>query len=187
MKRCIFVMLAVALSFGMAMAQTAFKNGTNVLQFGIGYGLLNTYGDATTPPVSATLDFATSKDLSVGGYVGYAASRQIIYPAGYAGVVTSDMGADYSYFIFGGRACYHFDTGNKNFDGYIGAMLGYNAVTATGFGSAGSSNFNVTYGASALLYGGQLGGRYYLSPNVALFGEIGYGVGYITGGISFRV
>ncbi len=187
MKKLCFMAALYFLAVNAALAQSAFQKGTQVLQAGIGYGLLNTYGDVSTPPISLTLDFATSEDLSVGGYVGYASSRQVIFPQGYLDVVTEDIGATYSYLIFGGRICYHFDTGSKDLDGYIGAMLGYNAVSATGFGSAGSSQFTYTTGASGLLYGGQLGGRYFFAPNVALFAEVGYGVAYITGGLSFKL
>ena len=187
MKKLLMTVSAGFLLIGTAYPQTAFDKNSNVMQAGIGYGLLNTYGDVSTPPISLTLDFATSEDLSVGGYVGYASSKQVIYPRGYLGVVTEDLGADYTYFIFGGRVCYHFDTGSKNLDGYIGAILGYNSVSASGFGSAGSSRLEFNYGASGLLYGGQLGGRYFFAPGVALFAEVGYGVGYVTGGLSFKL
>jgi hypothetical protein len=31
-----------------------------------------------------------------------------------------------------------------------------------------------------------VGGRYYLSNNIAIFGELGYGISYLTGGVSFK-
>jgi hypothetical protein len=185
MKKYFLLLSVYVLSSTALYAQTAFNPKQTVLQFGIGYGLINTYGDVKTPPISATLDFGASQDLSVGGYIGYASSHQVIFAAAdYPGILTEDMGADYTYFILGGRVCYHFDTGNKNLDGYIGAMLGYNAASGTLFGAG-----PYTYSAkgSSLLYGGQLGGRYFVSPNVALFGELGYGVGYITAGLSFKI
>lgn len=158
------------------------------MQFGVGYGLLNSYGDITIPPVSFTLDYGSTADLSVGGYVGYSTSRDVLFPSGsYGGLITEDTGINYTYLIFGGRLCYHFDTGDKNLDGYIGAMLGYNAVSASSFGLSSLGGIDLSAKGSALIYGGQLGGRYFLSPNVALFGEVGYGIGYVTGGISFRL
>lgn len=188
MKKYLGFLVACVLMVNTAFAQSGFEIGKAVLQAGIGYGLINTYGGMTTPPVSLTLDIAASKDYSVGGYIGYAASKDVTFPKGYLGVVTQDVGTDYTYFIFGGRLCYHFDTKRKNLDAYAGVMVGYNAASATQFGNKlYDFDFNLKLRESALLYGAQLGGRYYFSRTVGVFGEVGYGVGYITGGVSFRL
>lgn len=173
---------AVVIGFSfLSSAQTAFQTGTTVLQPGIGFGLINTYGNIKTPPISLTLDVTANNDWSLGGYVGYASSRDVLFPKGSLGL-TEDTGNEYTYFIFGGRANYHF-AGNSKVDPYMGAMLGYNAVSASSFG-LGTLNF--TIGASAVLYGGQVGIRYFASPNFGFFAEAGYGVSYITGGISLK-
>ncbi len=188
MKTIMGSLLLFIMSSSVAISQTAFEEGHSVLQFGVGYGLLNSYGNVTVPPVTLALDYGSTSNLSVGGYVGYSASRDVMFPSGsYGGLITEDAGINYTYFILGGRLCYHFDTGDKNLDGYIGAMLGYNAVSASSFGLSSLGGIDVTAKGSALIYGGQLGGRYFVSPNVALFAEVGYGIGYITGGLSIKL
>lgn len=57
-------------------AQHAFEKGTVVLQPGIGYGLIGTDGTVEIPPVSLNLEFAGSPEWSIGGYVGYASSKE---------------------------------------------------------------------------------------------------------------
>jgi hypothetical protein len=158
-------------------------NTSTVLQVGIGYGLTNSYGNVQVPPVSIAVDFPVAKDITLGGYFGYSTSRDVIYPADGV-MITEDMGINYSYVLFGGRLNYHFTTSIKNFDGYIGAMLGFNSVTASTFGLG---PYNISPNASGLLYGGQLGGRLYLSNSFAIFAEVGYGIGYIMGGFALKL
>lgn len=183
MKRCFFYfLLAIILPSCFVNAQNKYDLPT-VLQVGIGYGLTNSYGNVQVPPVSIAVDFPVAKDLTLGGYVGYSTSKDVIYPADGV-VITEDMGINYSYILFGGRLNYHFTPNIKNFDGYIGAMLGFNSITASTFGLG---PYNISPNASGLLYGGQLGGRYYLSNAFAIFAEVGYGIGYIVGGFAFKL
>jgi len=182
-KFFMFFLAAVMLPLCLLKAQNKYDTSA-VIQVGIGYGLLNSYGTVQVPPVSIAADFPIGNDLTLGGYFGYSTSKDVLYPAGYAGVVTSDMGINYSYVLFGGRLNYHFDTGIKNFDGYIGAMLGFNSVTASTFGLG---PYNISPNASGLLYGGQLGGRLFLSDYFAIFAEVGYGIGYIAGGFALKL
>jgi hypothetical protein len=177
-----FFLLVIMLPLVFLKAQDKY-NVPTVLQVGIGYGLTNSYGNVQVPPVSIAVDFPVAKDITLGGYLGYATSKDVLYPADGI-VLTEDMGINYSYFIFGGRLNYHFTTNVKNFDGYIGAMLGYNSITASTFGLG---SYNISPNGSALIYGGQLGGRLYLSNTVALFAEVGYGIGYIVGGLAFKL
>ena len=95
----------------------------------------------------------------------------------------------YSYIFIGGRGEYHFDKSelkiqNDNLDLYAGLTLGFNIVTV-------SEPNIVTGGYSAqgsyFLFGLHIGGRYYFSQNIGAFLELGYGVGYITGGVSFKL
>lgn len=168
MKRRLLFLTACILSTPSAFAQHAFEKGAMILQPGIGYGLDGTTGALEIPPVSLGLEFGASEEWSIGGYAGYAASRDFF---------------QYSYFIFGGRLSYHIETESERLDPYAGVMLGYNAVTVSveGFGQP------ISASASAVLYGGQLGVRYYLSPAVGLFAEAGYGIGYLTAGLSFKL
>lgn len=69
-------------------------------------------------------------------------------------------------------------------DLYGGLTLGNNIIsvtapsgTITGYSAQGSY----------LLYGFHIGGRYYFSPTIGAFLELGYGVGYIMAGITFKM
>jgi hypothetical protein len=42
----------------------------------------------------------------------------------------------------------------------------------------------ITASYGGLILGGQLGARYYFNPSVAVFGEVGYGIGYLTLGVA---
>jgi hypothetical protein len=183
MKKYFFLFLVVGmLPLCSLNAQNNYDKST-VLQVGVGYGLLNNYGNVNIPPVSIAVDFPFQPNLTLGGYFGYSSSKDIIYRADGV-IITQDMGINYSYVLFGGRLNYHFPTGIKNFDGYIGGMLGFNIVTASTFGLGPE---NISPHASGLLYGGQLGGRLYLTDAFAIFAEVGYGIGYIAAGCAFKL
>lgn len=69
-------------------------------------------------------------------------------------------------------------------DSYAGLTLGYNIVSAKEFGT-----MQVGYSASSsyFLYGGHLGLRYYFSPQLGAQVELGYGLGVINVGISYKL
>jgi hypothetical protein len=174
---------ACLFSVQFAHGQSAFEKGTVVMQPGIGYGLIGTEGDVVIPPISLCLEYGSSEEWSFGGYVGYASSKSLI-GAAYGNLGRALDPFKYTYFIFGGRLCYHLNKESERADAYAGVTLGYNAVSVqdngTSFGSP------VSASASDILYGGQLGIRYYLGPAVGLFAEAGYGIGYLTAGLSFK-
>ena len=70
-------------------------------------------------------------------------------------------------------------------DGYAGATLGYAIASVSQ--PSGYSGTGYTAGASYAVFGAHLGLRYYFNPNIAIFGEVGYGVGYITAGVAFKL
>jgi len=62
-------------------------------------------------------------------------------------------------------------------------MMGVNITTSRAFGD-GSSSFSADgSGIAYSLYGGA---RYYFSENLAVFGELGYGISYLTVGLALR-
>jgi hypothetical protein len=172
----IFIVIAAAISFG----QT-YKKGDNNLNIGIGPGLAGIYGSMSVPSISAGYQVGVHQKFSVGGIVGYSSSS---YDEGtYYGV---DYKWTYTYIFIGGRGEYHFiDADIENLDIYAGITLGYNIVSV-------SSPSNTLYGnytaeGSYLLYGFHAGGRYYFTPKIGAFLELGYGVGYIVAGVTFRL
>lgn len=163
-KILFFFILIVSISFGQE-----YRKGSNNLSLGIGPGLAGIYGTMDIPAISLGYQAGIHEKFSVGGIVGYSAS--------------TFFDVTVSYIFIGARGEYHFvDADIDDFDLYGGLTLGYNIVNwsePTGF--AGS------FGGSYLLYGFHVGGRYYFTPSVGAFLELGYGVGYIVAGVTFRL
>ncbi len=183
-----FVCWAICLTLPVsALAQSAFQKGSVVLQPGIGYGLIGTEGEVETPPVSLNLEVAGNSEWSVGGYVGYASSKETFISSSNTGGwwTLPDYGFKATYFIFGGRLNYHMNPESEKVDTYAGVMLGYNAVSVSEWG--GNVGRPASLNFSGVLYGGQIGVRYYLTPALGVFTEAGYGIGYVTAGISLKL
>ena len=86
-----------------------------------------------------------------------------------------------------GRAAYHWDVLNSGkAEVYAGVLIGVRINTYTYDDNdpytdheIGNSFLNPGYSAFA-------GARYYFTKNIAVYGELGYGVSYATGGLSFK-
>lgn len=185
------VILTICVAFLMMpfrlFAQHVFEEGVVVLQPGIGYGLIGTEGTVEIPPVSLNLEFAGSPEWSFGGYVGYASSKETYISSSNTGGwwTLPDYGFRATYLIFGGRLNYHMNTESEKVDTYAGVMLGYNAVSVSEWG--GNVNRPASLNFSGVLYGGQIGVRYYFSPALGVFTEAGYGIGFVTAGLSLKL
>ena len=131
------------------------------------------------PAISVGYQAGLHKNFSVGGIVGYSSSTY-----GYS-YLNSNYEWKYSYIIIGARGEYHFtEVDLDNTDLYGGVTIGYNIVSV-------SEPSGTIYGYSAegsyFLYGFHVGGKYYFSPTVGGFLELGYGVGYIIAGVTFKL
>jgi len=177
MKKIITIAAILILS-SQLFAQGYDKNKT-VLNAGIGFGLAGIYGDATLPPISLGLQFGVNEKISVGGMVGFSTS-------------TYDLGSflgknyewDYTYIIVGARGEYHFLETSDKLDAYAGLTLGYSVASVSE--PSGYSGF-YTAESGYFLYGVHVGARYALSNSLGVFGELGYGVGYLTAGVFFKL
>jgi hypothetical protein len=181
----LLALLALLICLSLVAAPTyaqsnAYNKGDKVVSAGIGFGGLGgIYGSTSMPTISLAFDYGLDvPKISVGGIVGYASS-------------TDDFGYGYSwkytYIIIGARGAYHFLEDNKNIDAYGGLLLGYNIVSATWNGSLAEPGYGYSASASYMLFGVFVGGRYYFSPKFAVFGELGYGAGILTVGISYKL
>jgi hypothetical protein len=179
MKKAILALFVIALVF----SSTTFAQGYNpkgkVLNIGVGFGFADATGDATIPPISAGLQFGLTNNISVGGIVGYTGSNDKL------GVF--DWEYNYSYILIGARGEYHFMEPSNKLDAYAGLTVGYNVASSS---FSGKSVFGVTpasASAGGILIGFHGGARYALGNNWGVFGELGYGIGYITAGAFFRL
>ena len=162
--------------------ESTFVKGDKVLNLGVGLGRTFGWGSTTIPPISASLEVGIIDDflienltLGIGGYAGYTASR---YRWG------GDWGWNYTYIIVGGRGVVHYPLIEK-LDTYTGAMLGINIHSSKWQGSR--DYYTDAHSGGGLIFSWFAGGRYYFSDNLAVMGEIGYGISWITLGVSLKL
>lgn len=167
-------------------AQT-FKNGDMVGNLGVGFGWYGYgYGATSLPAISLSLekgitDLENIGPLSIGGIVGFK----------HASYAWNSSFSDFSWndIIIAARGAIHYDLFKvSKLDTYGGVALGvrlesYSYYTYTLLGNYEKAHTNYTHGLFALY----VGGRYFFSDKFAAFGELGYGLGYLTLGLSFKL
>lgn len=180
MKRISFVitfLIIISFATGSVLAQSVYNKEDKIGQVGLGLGFGGIYGGVSFPPLSFGFQYGIHEKVSVGGIIGYTSSTEEVF-------TNRNYEWKYSYIVFGARGEYHFLENVDKVDGYAGATLGYNIVSVsepTGFGGRYSAS------GSYLLLGVHIGGRYYFNPQIAAFAELGYGLGYLTVGVAFKL
>jgi len=168
LKKLAFSLLVAGCSVTIASAQN-YKKGDNLLNIGAGFG-----GGFGTP-IGLSFEHGFSDKISGGVYVAYASKTEALPYVG-----------DYkwTYILTAARASYHFSFGGEKLDPYLGAMLGYNIAS----GKWASSSSIPYSGASAggFIWGGHAGARYLFSEKIGVFAEVGYGVGNLNAGVTFK-
>lgn len=162
-----------------------FEVGDKDLNVGIGFGATWYSGvgfKTTLPPVSLSFDYGFKDDigpgvLGIGGYLGFSS-----YKWEYSYIYT--YGEKYTTIIIGARGTYHMEFVDK-LDTYGGLLLGYRIVSSKYYGDLGYA-IGSTVG-SGVAYAFFVGGRYYLTDNIAGFLELGYGIAYFTLGATFKL
>jgi hypothetical protein len=180
--RIIFVFL-LYLGFSSGMSAQLFSKGDKVINLGIGAPVYlggNGY-ETKLPLISGSFDYGlfdglleNKASIGVGGYIGYTANRFEYF---------GDRGFDFSYFIIGPRASFHYNPIDK-LDTYGGLLLGLNIVGSSNYGDA--DPFYKPNNESGFIPALYAGARYYFTDNIAAFAEIGYGVSVIEVGLSFK-
>ena len=164
----------------------SFAVGNKDVNLGIGFGTHYGLGKTVIPPISISLDYGFKDDigpgvLGIGGYFGFASSK---YNYTYY-FASSDYGWKYTEVMAGARGTYHMEFIDK-LDTYAGLILGIRFRREKLYGDWG----NYTADSDAGLYfdpGFFVGGKYFLSDNLAIFGELGYSLAYLTVGVTFRL
>lgn len=169
-----------------------FQKGTNVISAGIGLG--GHFGgystSSSTPGISLQFEHGNWEIggpgvISLGGYLGYKS-----YKNEYAGLYNYNYSYKWNYTIIGLRSAYHYNgIESETWDVYGGLMLSYNILSFKYEDNDPLTNDNIYEGS----YGSQVGltayvgGRYFFSDKVGAFAELGYGVAYLTLGVSFKL
>lgn len=186
MKKFLLSVILTVFTLSQIAAQGAFKTGDLVANLGVGFGWYSyAFGATSLPAFSLSLEKGLKEvqnigPLSIGGIVGYK-------HASYAYSSIYDYG--WNDIIIAARGALHYDLfKSSKVDTYGGVALGvrlqnysYFIYNLNGVGEKAHTNY--THGLFALY----LGGRYFFSEKVAAFGELGYGLGYLTLGLSFKI
>ena len=162
----------------------AFEVGDKLINAGIGIGATwysGTWYKTTLPPVFVSADIGFKDDigpgvLGLGGYVGMSS-----YKYEYTWYGGDNWGWKYTSVIVGARGTYHMDW-VENLDTYGGLLLGFNIITSKVFGD--QTYITGSASGSGIAYSFFVGGRYFLSDNFALMAELGYGIAYLSLGIT---
>lgn len=153
---------------------------------GIGIGIGGSYsvfnGASQSPGFGIFYDQGVTENvgpgvIGVGAYVGHKSFRR-----NYAGGYRQRL----SYTIVGARGTYHWQFHElKELDTYAGLMLAMNFASYRDNSDNYPGLITAHYGSylSATLF---VGARYYFTPQVAAFAEVGYGIAYLTLGAAFK-
>lgn len=189
MKKSFSLFVIISFFTASQIAAQAFQKGTGVGSAGIGFGSsIGSHSGTQTPAISIQYEqglwpLGSDGVISLGGYAGYKAF-QYKYDAG-----SVNYKQNWNYTIIGARAAYHY-TGleNEKIDVYGGLMLSYNILKYKFKDNSGSGSgiYNSGSYGSAAGFTAYAGGRYFFSNNLGAFAELGYGVSYLTVGLSLK-
>jgi hypothetical protein len=181
MKKVITIIAVAFLvaSYSNVKAQT-FENGSMVANVGLGFGWYgyDYNGISSTPFINVSLEKgikdipSINSVLSIGGIAGYKHGSWSGY--GYNG--------SYNDIIIAARGALHSDIFKvEKLDTYAGVTLGLRIHNEDYPYTSYDNDFTNP------LFGIYAGARYYFTNNLAGFGEIGAGTGYLTLGLSLKI
>lgn len=160
----------------------AFHKGTKFLQigFGLGGGYYASGLKTSIPAIQARYEFSVTDKISAGVVLGYSSAKQDFPDYDFDEEMMTTSSISYNYLLAGVRGNYHFSTTDK-FDPYVGATLGYNAVSVSE-----DDDDEITGADGKVLLGAQVGANYYFSKKIGAWADVGYGLGYVNLGIVFK-
>jgi hypothetical protein len=191
MKRKFFSVFVLLSAFiGGIMAQNpTFFIGDKIVNLGLGIGrTFNTggYYASSFPPISISFEqgildnvIDEKGSIGVGGLLGYTSYKWDW--TGYG----SNYGWKYTDIIIAARGAFHYALVDK-LDTYTGLLLGYRIANSKSFGDIPAyGNYSASSG--GVMAAWFAGGRYYFTDKFAGMAEIGYGLSYLTLGVSFKL
>ncbi|HYX07641.1 MAG TPA: hypothetical protein VE912_13005 [Bacteroidales bacterium] len=168
-------------------AQSPYELGTQVASAGIGLGWSYSYYGSTNsfPAISLSYDYNIYEledvgMISIGGTFGY---KRVSYD-----YPSTSYKASWTTMVFGARGALHVDIfDNENLDTYGGLVLGIRSVRYkdTYYDQYGTNPYS--YGGAHVMLAGFIGTRYYFNPNLAVYGELGYGIAILNLGVSLEL
>jgi hypothetical protein len=188
MKKTFFIILVILSSVPALQAQKSMiELGDKVISLGLGIGntlyIGGTGYSTMVPPLSLSFEQAVLDDVFEKGVLGVIGSLGYTSYKFRYNVDPYDFGWNYHNVILGAGSLLHYPLVER-LDTYIGAMLGYNITTIAEYGVTGD---NTADSVGGFVVAGFIGGRYYFTDQFAAFAQIGYGVAYLTFGLSYRL
>ena len=182
-----------------------FNENSHILNLGIGFGGGNYYSGyygfgynyKVSPAFSLSYEQAIPKKLGpgflgLGAYFGYQTSSSTY------NYFWDKHGYNNNYyyknswtnFMIAARGAYHLDILNsEKAELYFGLVAGLRIqsyISDSNNPDPYADNYRLSSGNVYPAYSLFIGGRYYFTPNIGLFAELGYGISYFTGGISIK-
>jgi hypothetical protein len=196
-------LVAFAIIFSSVLNSNAqsFVKGQKDLDIGLGLGnnFYSYYGNRTSalPAIGLSFDYGITDDISLGGYLGFAGATWTYSGTDYCNHGVGNGGwynytdtYKWTFTIIGVRGAYHFAKliPNDKIDLYAGLMLGddfaHESYSTTAPCSDHVAFYTSTLGGFA--WSGFLGCRYRFNDHAGIFGELGYGISYLTIGFNYK-
>jgi len=179
MKKLLFILTVFVLTFSQS-AKAQYENGDVLVNVGLGLGSYYATGSGfstTLPAIEVGPEFFVAEEFSVGGFIGVYLAK---YKFGY-------FESKYNYMNIGALGNYHL-VNTSQWNVYAGARLGYvnEKVSNVTEDDPENGNFNssVDGRGSGVLFGIQLGARYFLIESIAINAELGYGISILKVGVT---
>ena len=161
-----------------------FELGDKDLNIGLGLGSTFYTGagwSTTLPPLSLSMDYGFKDDvgpgvIGLGGYLGVASHK-------WENTIFTSWGWKYTTIVVAARGTYHMDF-IENFDTYGGVHLGLRYSSSKEIGTVVGG---ISEDGAYLLFNLFVGGKYYVTENIAILGELGYSVAWLTIGATFKL
>ena len=174
---------------GISAQDPTFHIGDKIVNLGLGIG--RTFGSglgytSSVPPLSISYEqgildniIDEKGSIGVGGLLGYTSYKYDWSSLG------DNYGWKYTNIIIAARGAFHYALVDK-LDTYTGLLLGYRIANSKAFGDFPSfGNYSASSG--GVMFAWFAGGRYYFTDKFAGMAEIGYGISYLTLGVSFKL
>jgi opacity protein-like surface antigen len=169
MVKKVFLFAGLFLIFmSAANAQDIFRKGTQFVNAGLGLGSYIPVEVSYERSILDGLIKGENGAIGVGAYLGYYGDTEYDWR--------------YNHYVLGARGAFHYQFIPK-LDTYGGLMLGYNIASVKWVGDGESTG---TASASAFGYALFVGGRYFFKPNLGVYSEIGYGIAYLSAGVTLK-
>ncbi|MDQ3047606.1 MAG: hypothetical protein M3R27_08675 [Bacteroidota bacterium] len=178
-----------------------FDESTKLINLGVGFGGVgyykgrkgSGYSYGRTPAFSLSYEQAIPKKvgpgyIGVGVYFGYQNAHQRYEDVYYAGN-RYYYEHNWNYMMIAARGAYHFDFLNsERAEVYAGAIIGVRIQTYSYSTNSPDpdDNYKLNEGAVYPAYSLFAGARWYFVKRVAFFAEAGYGISFLTGGLTFK-